>query len=151
MSWGKEWAKVTNNLKGDWPEDWAKPLIDIIPDYYNNAAVPNQTLILERKDGTPISVAATIVGDLAIHDAIEGWGFRVTHVPTLTEFDKAVPKYNIPNIHDAKKALIEWCKKVQSAHSEDWAELRALTPDFEDDKLYESRLGIRDWCLSVEV
>lgn len=90
------------------------------------------------------------VGDLVIHD--EGEYVVISHVPTLRQFMQAVPTDDDKEYTDDQ--LVKWCTKVQLAHKEDWAILRALTYETsiaKDAKTMEAASHIRDWCLSVEI
>ncbi|SRR5216684_3203834 len=90
------------------------------------------------------------VDDLGVVKSEDDWGWTVKHIPTGTSFAKAIPPGNW-----SKDQLIKWCQKVQEQHQEDWTALRALTPDnyydYKDGIVYEAKLKIRDWCLSVEI
>ena len=116
----------------------------------------NPWLEVELEIGN-LKVPAWQVGDLVVHRFIDNEGksedyWQVTHVPTLTRFDKAVPNnaaYQLQRY--SKEALLSWCHKVQLEHKDLWAQLRAFTPDnyksIDDDLL----MKIREWCLSVKV
>lgn len=156
----------------NWDSEWKLPKgFENIPDIkkatigVDLASGPSKTVI-HTLDGRLVGYAVRLripvnrfntfeleawqVGDLAVHEIFPQHKIdRVTHVPTLTRFSSAIPSGNWPNVE-----LIDWCERVQQAHEEDWAVLRALTPltyDASCIKTYEAKLRIREWCLSVEV
>ena len=97
------------------------------------------------------SVNAVQVGDLAVHAPI-GWdddyNWRITHVPTLTMFDKAVP---VGWYAHTDEQLIQWCWKVQQSNWSYWAQLHEFNnTNYKeiDPKLLNS---VREYCLSIEV
>lgn len=95
----KEGDKIINSPKGDMPF--------------------KTTLQIPVDDGWPITLEAIVVGDLAVHKQHED--SRVTHVPTLTKFQKAVPdSWDI--ITDEQ--LLNWCRKVQEDELNLWAIIR---------------------------
>lgn len=147
--WGKGWPKskdvVIDDLGVAWPE---------LKTPKTEAEFKAYHLIIPMVDGTVRYVDdAIIVGDLAIH---KGTGWRITHIPTMSKFDRAVP----PGLH-TKRALINWCIKVQGYFLEDWSRLRNLTPDnyrttddndeITDEEMNDVKERIKDWCLSVKV
>jgi len=97
------------------------------------------TIIIDGKD-----VLCTIVGDLAVHRSMDGWRWSITHVPTLTSFNRAIPG------EGNKQQLVRWCEFVQSDKKELWDALRTLTPEN-----YIGMIDVKDqmikWCRSVKV
>jgi len=100
------------------------------------------TLTIPLTDAWPVVIQAKQVGDLAVHK-MDGW--KVTHVPTLTSFHKAIPKGEW-NEHQ----LLNWCAKVQSDKINDWEALRQLTPDDYKNR-FEVKKAVLEHCLGVDV
>lgn len=95
------------------------------------------------------NVEATIIGDLGVYDdLVDSDRFCIIHVPSLTDFMKAVP-YEEDKLYE-EEDIQEWCRRVQQNLKADWAALRWLTPD-SFDGMIEIKQRIRDWCLSVEL
>jgi len=94
-------------------------------------------------DGWPVTLDAKQVGDLAVHHLADEW--RVTHVPTLTSFHKAIPK---GDWNEAQ--LLNWCAKVQADKLADWALLRSLTKD-NYKGMFEAKRSVLEHCLGVDV
>lgn len=95
--------------------EWGKPSIDKL-------RVP-VTLKIPTEGGWIIkTVQAIQVGDLAVHESLNKdkfnlgynladdkiYKWQVTHVPTLTMFDKAIPEGDW-----TQEQLLKWCWKVQ--------------------------------------
>lgn len=93
-------------------------------------------------------VKAIQVGDLAVHDAIEGHedSWQVTHVPTVTEFDNAVPEAQC-----TQEQLLMWCWKVQQEKKDAWSILAKY--DNNNYKVIPPNVlnEIKQWCLSVSL
>lgn len=93
------------------------------------------------------TVQAIQVGDLAVHEPIglDNYKWQVTHVPTLTMFDKAVPEGDW-----TQEQLLKWCWKVQE-NTDLWQAICSY-----DNSNYktvpESLLeGLKQHCLSIAV
>lgn len=106
-------------------------------------------------------IEAIQVGDLAIHDDIndsETSAWVITHVPTLSRFDRALPhtvyaKGSNPLCDNySKEQLIKWCKLVQDDCLDDWKLLREQwTHKTLTDKVRDAKLRLIQWCRSIEV
>src|SRR4051812_36927688 len=99
----------------------------------------------------PRKLVATIVGDLAVHPAIKGPGFAVTHMPTSAHMTKALPW--TPPTGFTKEQLIIWAEKVQDNLREDWIILASLTPknyDVQSDEILDCKERLLNWCRSVK-
>lgn len=134
------------NWKSEWKNDdvWTWPN-------------PRKVTLLIPIQNAKVEIEAWQVGDLAVHKFIDETGgldddcYQITHVPTLTRFDKAVPWDTTLDWNIAKQALLSWCHKVQLEHQDLWAQLRAFRPDNYKSIDADLLIRIRDWCLSVSI
>lgn len=98
------------------------------------------------------SVQAIQIGDLAVHKPI-GWdddyNWRVTHVPTLTMFDKAIPISAWVEYTDEQ--LIQWCWKVQQNDEHKWARLAEYNNSNYSEIDQEILNSVKEYCLSIKV
>jgi len=108
-----------------------------------NLNIQNTELTIPLVGAWPVTINAKQVGDLAVHYLDDEW--RVTHVPTLTSFHKAVPKGDY-----TETQLLNWCAKVQADKLADWALLRSLTKD-NYKGLFEAKKAVLEHCLGVDV
>ena len=96
---------------------------------------------------------ARIIGDLSIHNSVDNPDcFCITHVPTLSNFMKAVPADYGEEYEDDE--LAKWCEKVQEQQQQFWAVLRELTPltmHQNTDRDLKAKDRIKAWCLSVSI
>jgi hypothetical protein len=99
------------------------------------------------------AIKCRIVGDLAIHDSLDNPDcFCITHVPTLSDFMKAVPVDNDKEYEPYQ--LVDWCQKVQEQHQMFWSVLRELTPltvRRNTDREMKAKDKIKEWCLSCPI
>lgn len=150
MGWGDSWEKVP------------KPFGQVMKEFNEGAAEgitksgqENLQVLFEAKSVTlqiPIkggwqtrTINAIQVGDLAVcfDNEDEEIGL-VTHVPTLTRFDNAVPDGEW-----TQEQLIRWCWKVQADRPLWWEELKLF-----NNKNYKECPFLQDlkaFCLSVGV
>ena len=95
------------------------------------------------------TVNAVQLSDLAVHAPI-GWdddyNWRITHVPTLTMFDKAVPEGDYID-----EQLIQWCWKVQQTERIYFKELRAYNNSNYKNISQELLNSVKEYCLSIGV
>lgn len=95
------------------------------------------------------NVQVTIIGDLGIHDDLDNNDcFSIIHVPSLSNFMKAVP-YEEDKLYEPEQ-LEEWCRRVQQNLKSDWKALQWLTPE-NYGGMIEVKQRIRNWCLSVGI
>jgi hypothetical protein len=130
------------NWKSDWP---VTPSVAV-------------TLTIPLKDAWPATITAKQVGDLAVHKMMDEW--RVTHVPTLTSFHKAIPvkramfvdgySESLKIVKYTEAQLLNWCAKVQADKLNDWEALRLLTPDDYKDR-FEAKRAVLEHCLGIDV
>jgi len=101
------------------------------------------TLTIPLTDAWPVTLQAKQIGDLAVHHLNDEW--KVTHVPTLTSFRKAIPKGEW-----SEAQLLNWCAKVQSNNLNEWEALSMLTA--EDYKgRFEAKRVVLEHCLGIDV
>jgi hypothetical protein len=98
--------------------------------------------------GELVEIACFKVGTLAIHKALDNWGWTVSHIPTLTKFNRAFPDPDCKNY--TKDQLIKWCRAIQAEKPELWEPINRLTPENYKDKKY-SRWSLMEWCQSVGI
>jgi hypothetical protein len=99
----------------------------------------------------PIKVQAFKIGDLAVHVSSTVLHWRITHIPTLTKFDKALPE-QLPGQRFSCKMLIAWCCKVQEQELSAWNVLREATNDtYQEDCFKDAKETIFNICGLVEV
>lgn len=112
----------------------------------NEWSAPRETRVITLMKEVPRQVPAIVVGDLAVHCGHEVNWF-VTHLPTMTKFDKALPSGSRD-----EKDLIAWCDKVQKEYLANWEYLAGLTKDNYSNIIHDDVvLVIRDWCKSVPI
>lgn len=106
-------------------------------------------LEIPREGSWPTCIKAQQIGDLALHEPImdtdNEWR-TITHVPTLTRFDFA-----LPHNHKAAKSLW-WMAEVQKKHLVEWAVLRELTPEnchVKTDRVLKAKECILTHCVSI--
>lgn len=108
---------------------------------------------IPQLDGGTFKLEAIQVGDLLVHslNLPEGIDWRITHLPTMTKFDKALPD-PIPGKRWGKQKLIDWCEKVQDDRRELWEAVAKYTPEsYKEFWGSDEQQELADWCRSVEV
>lgn len=116
----------------NWSNNWddQKQTLISTTQYLNNGEIreiKHVQLIIHLEDDTVHWIDAQQIGDLAIHKPIadmRGMWRRITHVPTLTMFDNALPCDPVDD-----NQLLHWIAEVQKGCLEEWKVLRELTPE----------------------
>ena len=90
-----------------WGNEWKKPVIG-----------ESVELSIPIAGQWPRKVRAIQVGNLAVHEQLPNSGmapykWQVTHVPTLTMFDRAIPDGDW-----SSNQLVKWCWKVQQSETD---------------------------------
>lgn len=124
MNWANSWPKNENEVGVD------------------SIGLIRVSLVLEDK--TNFFADGEVVGDLAVYKAKEG-GWRVFHVPTATRIDKATPE----GLH-TKKALLNWCQKIQVACEYEFSMIRECGKDHYEEANIDFDL-FKDKCLAIKV
>lgn len=113
MTWGSSWddkSKVIIGLDQGSP-DGDKTVVSLHDGKTLNVIGESVHLEIPINAWVNKTVDAIQVGDLAVHKALnaeEDYCWQVTHVPTLTMFDRAIPEGDW-----TQDQLIKWCWKVQ--------------------------------------
>ena len=138
-------------------KEWPKPQpVQSQPVFDQNIVEIELPFAMLDEDDNPtddLILTAIKVGDLAVHKANADNLIvrRITHIPTMTRFDNAIPERPAGTRY-SNKMLIEWCTRVQAQHREDWDYLSKLTgKTHADDANSAVKTRIQDWCLSIEV
>ena len=135
---------MTNQNDGWGTDPWANKPIQEVKEITLSLPLKND----DDKQIQTIEIEAYQIGDLAIHKAAN-MNWRITHIPTKTRFDAALPELEEGRRY-TKQKLIQWAVKVQTELLGDWERLRTLTPD-DYQRLTDSRQRIKDMCQSIEV
>jgi len=103
MGWSNSWGNLENS-----PE-----FIKKVDEEFDKQFGVYVDLSIPIKDQWPRKVRAIQVGYLAVHEQLPNSGmalykWQVTHVPTLTMFDRAIPDGDW-----TQEQLVKWCWKVQ--------------------------------------
>lgn len=138
MNWSNEWQNSP-----EWIEKINQEAEQFIASY------KEVTLSIPQDDNWPLQIKAQQIGDLAVHEPIpdvEGIWRRITHVPTLTMFDMALPD-NCDGMN-----LLWWIAEVQKGELDAWNVLRELTPEtYQDrsDRVMKAKDAIFNHCQSI--
>lgn len=157
--WGKGWLTEGVSTEPKWPDEakFALAASKVEWDEHqeiNGGVNPHAVGIKSDQielDGQ--TIPARIVGDLAIHDSVGSPDhFCITHIPTLTEFMKAVPVEQDQEYEQYE--LVDWCERVQQKHHLFWqvlSELTSLTFNRNTARDMRAKDIIKEWCLSVPI
>lgn len=116
--------------------NWSKGWNEMVPLPYSEdekedvSGIKSVQLIIKPEDDAVYWIDAKQIGDLAVHEPIpdvQGMWRRITHVPTLAMFDKALPDDGWVSPTDDQ--LLTWIAEVQKGCLLEWAILRKLTSD----------------------
>ncbi len=144
MNWSNEWNKGVPPV---WPtqKDYETIVVNQTPSIWYK----HVELTIPIKNQWPRKVRAIQVGSLAVHEQLLNSGmapykWQVTHVPTLSMFDRAIPDGDW-----TQEILVKWCWKVQQSYSEGWE----LLNSFDNSNYKDIPKGLLDWmqthCLSI--
>lgn len=153
MGWSNEWGKPEQTLiigvdKGSAEGD--KTVVSITDGKTFTVIGEDVLLEIPIKGGWgKNAVKAIQVGDLAVHEALgwnEEYNWQVTHVPTLTMFDRAIPDGNW-----SREQLIMWCWKVQENLHMQWDNFRQFDNTNYNDIKEEDKIQLVKHCLSIGI